>query len=295
MLKSNGKPMWRFAAALTLSLLVVGCAEKKPIPTGVAPGTLETSATKNAAGDELRGSEASPTKGKPETANPNQSVPSDSSDGNLPAKAGAADVRPFTESAYIPHHAVGLLAVQPQQFLGTPVGRMIAELNPDHTADSLTEILKPFGINLQDVDRAVIVFDQALINKLALELGIQSGDLTQINPEKIQKPDPKNSLKQIYFAFLSHHETFDRLPRADGDGNGTQTGLSWRVHLLPYLDQDELYSQFHLDEAWDSEHNKSLVARMPDVFRSPGVTEEGKTSFHVFTGEKTPFHGDSGI
>ncbi len=294
MLKSNGKPLWRFPAALTLSLLVVGCAEKKPIPTGVAPGTLETSATKNAAGDELRVSEAAPKKGKPETANPSQSVPSDSSDGNLLTQAGAADVRPFTESAYIPHHAVGLLAIQPQQFLGTPVGRMIAELNPDHTADSPTEILKPFGINLQDVDRAVIVFDQALINKLALELGIQSGDLTQINPEKNQKRDPKNSLKQIYFAFLSHHETFDRLPRADGDGNGTQTGLSWRVHLLPYLDQDELYREFHLDEAWDSEHNKSLIALMPAVFRSPGVTEEGKTSFHVFTGEKTPFHGEQG-
>ena len=69
--------------------------------------------------------------------------------------------------------------------------------------------------------------------------------------------------------------------------------LSWRVHLLPYLDQLPLYEQFKLDEPWDSAHNRRLVARMPKVYADPGADPAaiaaGKTTFQVFTGEGTPF------
>lgn len=41
------------------------------------------------------------------------------------------------------------------------------------------------------------------------------------------------------------------------------TGLSWRVHLLPYLDQGQLYGEFHLDEPWSSKHNRVLIDRLP--------------------------------
>ena len=43
--------------------------------------------------------------------------------------------------------------------------------------------------------------------------------------------------------------------------------LSWRVHLLPLLGEKKLYKEFHLDEPWDSDHNKKLIAQMPEVFR----------------------------
>ena len=52
----------------------------------------------------------------------------------------------------------------------------------------------------------------------------------------------------------------------DSDGNPL---LSWRVHILPYIDQVELYEQFHLNEPWDSPHNKTLLNKMPSIFRSP--------------------------
>ena len=45
------------------------------------------------------------------------------------------------------------------------------------------------------------------------------------------------------------------------------TKLSWRVHLLPHLGEEALYAEFKLDEPWDSEHNKSLLDRMPAVYR----------------------------
>ena len=45
--------------------------------------------------------------------------------------------------------------------------------------------------------------------------------------------------------------------------------LSWRVAILPYMGQEALYKRFHLDEPWDSAHNRSLVAHMPEVYREP--------------------------
>lgn len=64
-------------------------------------------------------------------------------------------------------------------------------------------------------------------------------------------------------------------------------GLSWRVLLLPYLDQKELFDQFKLDEPWDSEHNRKLVEKMPTVYAPPkGSTSEsksGETHLQVFT------------
>jgi serine/threonine protein kinase len=61
--------------------------------------------------------------------------------------------------------------------------------------------------------------------------------------------------------------------------------LSWRVHILPFIEQDALYRQFHLDEPWDSPHNRPLVEKMPEIFRSPGSTAQaGKTNYVVPVG-----------
>ena len=64
--------------------------------------------------------------------------------------------------------------------------------------------------------------------------------------------------------------------------------LSWRVRLLPFMDQEELYKQFKLDEPWDSEHNRKLIAKMPKVFAapSPKTVKEGMTFYQAFVGKK---------
>lgn len=61
------------------------------------------------------------------------------------------------------------------------------------------------------------------------------------------------------------------------------TALSWRVHLLPYLEQQPLYEQFHLDEPWDSPHNLTLIEHMPDVYRL-GSNAGPSTRFRILTG-----------
>jgi RNA polymerase sigma factor (sigma-70 family) len=67
--------------------------------------------------------------------------------------------------------------------------------------------------------------------------------------------------------------------------------LSWRVAILPFIGQADLYKQFKLDEPWDSDHNKRLLARMPEVFGAPhGKQQQGQgTYYQVFTGPGTLF------
>src|SRR5207248_4615898 len=73
---------------------------------------------------------------------------------------------------------------------------------------------------------------------------------------------------------------------------------SWRVLLLPFMEEKELYEQFRLDEPWDSPHNRPLLARMPLVygpFKSGAVGEPYATFYQVFTGEGTAFEGKEGL
>ena len=80
----------------------------------------------------------------------------------------------------------------------------------------------------------------------------------------------QNNLKQIGIALHNYHDTFNTLPAAAiCDKNGKPL-LSWRVAILPYIEQDNLYRQFKLDEPWDSEHNKKLAMAIPKTYLLPG-------------------------
>src|SRR5262249_18283910 len=76
--------------------------------------------------------------------------------------------------------------------------------------------------------------------------------------------------------------------------DGNTPLLSWRVAILPYLEESDLYRQFHLDEPWDSPHNKKLIAQMPKVYEPVGQGRkgEGLTDYQVFTGPETVFPGN---
>jgi hypothetical protein len=106
-----------------------------------------------------------------------------------------------------------------------------------------------------------------------------------------------NNLKQIGLAFHNYHDVNKAFPPQavyDKDGKAL---LSWRVLILPYLGQDELYKEFRLDEPWDSEHNKKLIAKIPRVYVSPqGKTSAvGGTFYQGFHGKMAVFEGKRGI
>jgi hypothetical protein len=87
--------------------------------------------------------------------------------------------------------------------------------------------------------------------------------------EAARRSQSSNNLKHIALAMHNYHDTYQALPagyNADADGKAL---LSWRVHILPFVEHAHLYERFHLDEPWDSPHNKELIAQIPEIYRSP--------------------------
>ena len=102
-----------------------------------------------------------------------------------------------------------------------------------------------------------------------------------------------NNLKQIGLAMHNHHDVYKTFPPAakcDKDGKPL---LSWRVLILPFLEETPLYQQFHLDEPWDSPHNKTLIDKMPAIYRSPltKLADKSRTNYVLPVGPAAAFDG----
>lgn len=89
-------------------------------------------------------------------------------------------------------------------------------------------------------------------------------------------PDLDRQLLDIAWGIESFESSLLRSPAFPFENKGR--GLSWRVHILPKIQQQDLYAKFRLDEPWDSPHNLTLLDSMPEMFRSPGL-QPGHTPF----------------
>jgi len=119
----------------------------------------------------------------------------------------------------------------------------------------------------------------------------------QMAREAARRSQCVNNLKQIALAMHEYESVYRVLPPAltlDPEGKPL---LSWRVLLLPYLDQAALYEQFKLDEPWDGPHNKLLLAKMPKVFECPSWPKRGpeNSTYQVLIGPGTLFEKAEGI
>lgn len=103
-----------------------------------------------------------------------------------------------------------------------------------------------------------------------------------------------NNMRQIALAFHNQHDSLGGMsgPYLVNRGE-VNTGLSWRVGLLPYVEQDSLYGRFKVDEPWDGPTNKSLSNTPVRVYSSP---YDGKAStntpYRVFYGGGALFNED---
>jgi hypothetical protein len=106
-----------------------------------------------------------------------------------------------------------------------------------------------------------------------------------------------NNLKQIGIGFHSQASAnWDGMqgPYASDNAGGTNTGLSWRVGMLPYIEQENLYRRFKMKEAWDSAANKSLSDTPIKTYTTPfdGPTASTNTPYRVFYGNGAIFRDD---
>jgi hypothetical protein len=105
-----------------------------------------------------------------------------------------------------------------------------------------------------------------------------------------QRTQSVNHLKQMGVALHNYSDVQSALPGAySADANGKPL-LSWRVHILPYIEENQLYAKFRLNEPWDSEHTKALIPMMPKIYRAPeSHAAAGKTNYLGVAGKSGIF------
>jgi prepilin-type processing-associated H-X9-DG protein len=90
-----------------------------------------------------------------------------------------------------------------------------------------------------------------------------------------------NNMKQIALAMHNYAQKYKSFPPAYvADKNGKPMH-SWRVLILPFMEEDSLYRDYRFDEPWDSPHNRALAARMPHVYACPSESPTGTPNTHT--------------
>ena len=96
-------------------------------------------------------------------------------------------------------------------------------------------------------------------------------------------------------AVANYHDIYQCFPPAVTAGSDGRPAHSWRILLLPFLEQKELYDQYNFDEPWDGPNNRLLSTQMPRVFSFDGTHRAGEstsTNFVAVTGTETMWPPD---
>ena len=167
------------------------------------------------------------------------------------------------------------LVARPARLLNSKfVRELVAVTNQQKALDEQLQTLKEqIGLDPREAEEVLMLLDRSTIFSLA---GLPALDAVENTSEKpttghMGLTKRRNHLKQLGLAMHNFHGVYNTFPAADGIEATSKGNLSWRVHLLPYLGQHVLFERFHLDEAWDSGHNKTLIDDMPAVFTTNGV------------------------
>ncbi len=98
-----------------------------------------------------------------------------------------------------------------------------------------------------------------------------------------------NNEKQIWLAMQNYESTIGHLPLAHDLLGGDQAkppveGMSWRVALLPYLEESALFNTYDPKKPWDSPVNNRVGSAVCKVFRDPSdpSTPQTLTVYQVF-------------
>ncbi|MCE5268603.1 MAG: DUF1559 domain-containing protein [Planctomycetaceae bacterium] len=140
-----------------------------------------------------------------------------------------------------------------------------------------------------EANRLVLSLDQRRIEQLVSLVALPLR-FARASASKMQSV---NNLKQIALAMHNYAQANkQQFPPAVLYGPDGKTPYSWRIAILPYLDGGKkLYDQYHFDEPWDGPHNRTLIDKMPPVYRLPlSGTPAGRTNYLLPVGNGAGFN-----
>lgn len=97
----------------------------------------------------------------------------------------------------------------------------------------------------------------------------------------------KNNLKQIALAMHNYHDVYRTFPLAKAGPPAS----SWRVNLLPYLQQKELYERYNFDAEWDAESNAALAKERVQPWSCPQRKVDTDADGNFLTAYVVPYGG----
>ncbi len=95
---------------------------------------------------------------------------------------------------------------------------------------------------------------------------------------------------QLHLALHNYHETYGSFPPAYVTDDAGNRMHSWRVLILPFVGEGDLYKSYDFSESWNGPNNSRLARRMPSVFRCESAPDSDQfTNTVVIVGPYTAF------
>ena len=138
-----------------------------------------------------------------------------------------------------------------------------------------SEVESRLTISLDDVEPQLRPFIEAAIQKMNTR-------------EKLYDAYSQNNLRMIALGFHNFHEMHGFFPSVKTKLPGWKHPVSWRVAILPYIEEQQIYDQYNFDEPWNSEANKKLLTQMPQAYRHPSMKKGvSEASYVTIAGPNT--------
>ncbi len=182
------------------------------------------------------------------------------------------------------------LAWAAQPFLPTR-GTLMRRIEMLHQESGLT------SLSVSRMRRLVLTGLLVLVASTVVGLrGEATGSAFAAGPENdnVRKNESINKLKDIGIALNFYHNVNKHFPPAVVMGPDGKTPHSWRVELLPYLDKRELFNNYRMDEPWDSDHNRALIAEGAELFSVPSDVPTQDCGYFAIVGSGTAFDPEKG-
>ena len=185
--------------------------------------------------------------------------------------------------------------------------KALAEIWPKLLNGLIAAIPLKRADTLKDSLRSVSDATKTTVGSSAVQVTLDASNLTGLAGDSVktllgQTAAPllarrkQEQLRTMMLAIHNHESAYRSFPPSKKARKleGGKSGLSWRVHVLPFMGKEAqaLWSEFNLEESWDSEHNKKLLSRMPDVYGLPNgllgstAIKSGYTTWLAPEGEK---------
>jgi len=102
----------------------------------------------------------------------------------------------------------------------------------------------------------------------------------------------QSHLNQLQLALHNYHAMHGCFPPAYLTDTKGAPVHSWRVLILPFIEQKSLYDAYRFDEPWNGPNNVTLADRMPEIFHMPSEpASTAMTNIVAIVGPGTAFPG----